>query len=45
MSKVYLVTAKRTPIGSFLGSLKGVEPGDLANSYKKSYRRNRNQPS
>ena len=29
MSKVYLVTAKRTPIGSFLGSLKGVEPGDL----------------
>ena len=29
MSKVYLVTAKRTPIGSFLGSLKDVKPGDL----------------
>ncbi len=29
MSKVYLVTAKRTPIGSFLGSLKGIQPGDL----------------
>ncbi|MDP0507009.1 MAG: acetyl-CoA C-acetyltransferase [Fusobacterium sp. JB019] len=29
MSKVYLVEAKRTAIGSFLGSLKGVQPGDL----------------
>lgn len=29
MSKVYLVTAKRTPVGSFLGSLKDVAPGDL----------------
>lgn len=29
MSKVYLVKAKRTPIGSFLGSLKDVKPGDL----------------
>ncbi len=29
MSKVFLVTAKRTPIGSFLGSLKGIQPGDL----------------
>ncbi len=29
MSKVYLVTAKRTPVGSFLGSLKDIKPGDL----------------
>lgn len=29
MSKVYIVGAKRTPIGSFLGSLKDVSAGDL----------------
>ena len=29
MSKVYLVAARRTPVGSFLGSLKGIKPGDL----------------
>ncbi|MGL5190345.1 MAG: acetyl-CoA C-acetyltransferase [Cetobacterium sp.] len=30
MEKVYIVTAKRTPIGSFLGSLGKVSPSDLA---------------
>lgn len=29
MKKVYIVGAKRTPIGSFLGSLKDVSAGDL----------------
>lgn len=29
MSKVHVVAAKRTPIGSFLGSLSGVNPTDL----------------
>lgn len=29
MSKIYIVDAKRTAIGSFLGSLKKVSPGDL----------------
>ena len=29
MSKVYLVSAKRTAIGSFLGTLKDVHPADL----------------
>lgn len=29
MEKVYIVGAKRTPIGSFLGSLKDVSAGDL----------------
>lgn len=28
--KVYIVEAKRSAIGSFLGSLKDVTPGDLA---------------
>lgn len=31
MNKVYIVGAKRTPIGSFLGSLKDVSAGDLGN--------------
>ncbi|MGL5057319.1 MAG: acetyl-CoA C-acetyltransferase [Fusobacteriaceae bacterium] len=30
MEKVYIVAAKRTPIGSFLGSLSKVSPSDLA---------------
>lgn len=29
MSKVHIVAAKRTPIGSFLGSLNGVDPTEL----------------
>jgi acetyl-CoA C-acetyltransferase len=29
MSKVYIVAAKRTAVGSFLGSLAGVSPADL----------------
>ena len=29
MSKVYVVAAKRTPIGSFLGSLSSLKPGDM----------------
>ena len=29
MSKVYVVSAKRTALGSFLGSLKTVSDGDL----------------
>ena len=29
MSKVYIVSAKRTPIGSFLGSLSTVHPAEL----------------
>ncbi|QDR81823.1 acetyl-CoA C-acyltransferase [Sporomusa termitida] len=30
MNKVYIVAAKRSPIGKFLGSLAAVKPGDLA---------------
>lgn len=30
MNKVFIVSAKRTPIGSFLGSLKNISPSDLA---------------
>lgn len=30
MNKVYIVAAKRSPIGKFLGSLAAVRPGDLA---------------
>ena len=29
MSKIYIIDAKRTAIGSFLGSLKNVSPSDL----------------
>ena len=29
MSKVYIVSAKRTPIGSFLGSLSTMHPADF----------------
>ena len=29
MSKVFIVSAKRTPIGSFLGSLSSVHPAEL----------------
>lgn len=29
MSKVYVVSAKRTPVGSFLGALSGVSPAEL----------------
>ena len=29
MSKVYVISARRTPIGSFLGSLSKVHPADL----------------
>ena len=29
MSKVYVVAAKRTAIGSFLGTLSPVKPGEL----------------
>ncbi len=29
MKKVYIVSAKRTPIGKFLGSLNGFSPADL----------------
>lgn len=32
MKKVYIVGAKRTPLGSFMGSLKEVRPQDLASS-------------
>ncbi|MEL6114954.1 acetyl-CoA C-acyltransferase, partial [Photobacterium sp. SP02] len=30
MTKVYIVAAKRTPIGSFNGALKSVSPAQLA---------------
>ena len=29
MSKIYIVDAKRTAIGSFLGSLKNISPSEL----------------
>ena len=29
MKKVYVVSAKRTPIGSFLGGLSSVSPAEL----------------
>ncbi|MGL6099346.1 MAG: acetyl-CoA C-acyltransferase, partial [Fusobacteriaceae bacterium] len=32
MEKIYIVAAKRTPIGSFLGSLSKVSPSDLASA-------------
>lgn len=32
MSKIYIIDAKRTAIGSFLGSLKNVSPSDLGAS-------------
>lgn len=36
MNKVYVVAAKRTAIGSFLGSLSNVSPSDLAGSVIKN---------
>ncbi len=36
MKKVYIVSAKRTAIGSFLGSLKTVEPAELGGRVIKS---------
>ena len=30
MSKVYIVNAKRSPIGKFLGSLSTLKPSELA---------------
>lgn len=36
MKKVYIVSAKRTPIGSFLGSLKGIGPAELGGIVIKS---------
>ena len=36
MKRVYIVSAKRTPIGSFLGSLKGIGPAELGGIVIKS---------
>jgi acetyl-CoA C-acetyltransferase len=38
--KVYIVEAKRSPIGSFLGSLKDVKPGELAGQVIKDLTKN-----
>ena len=44
MSKVYVVAAKRTAIGSFLGTLSPLKPGELgAKVVKNINRRNRNK--
>ncbi|MGL5312294.1 MAG: acetyl-CoA C-acetyltransferase [Peptostreptococcaceae bacterium] len=36
MEKIYIVSAKRTPIGSFLGSLGKISPSDLAGTVIKN---------
>ena len=36
MKKVYIVGAKRTAIGAFLGSLKNIHPADLGSSVVKA---------
>lgn len=36
MSKVYIIDAKRSPVGAFLGSLSTVNPGELAGQVIKS---------
>lgn len=42
MNKIYIVDAKRTPVGSFLGGLKKVAPGDLGAAVVKDLLKNNN---
>lgn len=42
MKKVYVVDAKRTAIGSFLGSLKNITPGELGGCLIKNILKNNN---
>lgn len=44
MSKVFIVSAKRTPIGSFLGSLGKIQPGELAGTLIKNILEETNVP-
>ncbi len=44
MSKVYIIDAKRTPVGSFNGTLSSVSPGELGATAIKSILENKNFP-
>ncbi|MGL6082596.1 MAG: acetyl-CoA C-acyltransferase, partial [Gammaproteobacteria bacterium] len=44
MSRVFIIDAKRTPVGSFNGVLSSIEPGDLGAIAIKSVLQNKNIP-
>ena len=44
MTKVFICAAKRTPIGSMLGTLKGVHPADLGAVVVKNILEEKNIP-
>lgn len=44
MSKIFIVDAKRTPVGSFNGALASVSPGDLGSIVIKAVLENKNIP-